>query len=150
MGTIDLPVDDDLALLSRVIDFISRFLFWLLNQDYLFAYVEDLRLLREAYNESVAGPVESILAQLQEPTAQQRDRLALCGLSGASLRMKVGLLFADVTRGRIKRLIARINSILGSLSSVFPGADAIKEFKDQTEASMGDLEDTEGPQPLDI
>jgi hypothetical protein len=62
--------------------------------------------------------------------------------------MKWTLIFSDLIRGRLKRIIDRINSFLSSLSSVLPGVDIIKEFKDQTEASMGDLQDEEGPESL--
>lgn len=75
-------------------------------------------------------------------------RLQTVGLTGDSLRMKRTLLFEDGKRGLVKRIIARINSILGSLSSVIPAADVIKQFKDQTEASMGDLRDRKGPKSL--
>ena len=145
-----LPPDDDLDGLRRIVRFIERFLGWLLRQEHLFPYREDLEILGREFEESVLPLFRRIQDQLREPTDAQRSALERAGLTSSSLRMKWTLLLSDVIRGRIKRIIARINSILGSLSSVFPAAETIKEFKDQTEASIGDLQDEEGPQPLEI
>jgi hypothetical protein len=140
--------EDDVRILSQMLTAISLFLELLLDQEDRFTYQEDLSVLRGTYDAAVLQPVREIRRQLREMTDQQREALRNAGLTGPNLQMKWTLLGFDVKRGRVKRIIKRINSILGSLSSVFPVADVIKEFKDQTEASMGDLDDSEGPKSL--
>jgi hypothetical protein len=135
-------------MLIQMLNAIAAFLHWLLEQEGMFTYKEDVGVLRDSFGLSVGEPVRIVQSQLREVTPEQIVRLNNAGLTGRNLGMKWTLLGFDFKRGRIKRVIQRINSILGSLSSVFPLADVIKEFKDQTEASMGDLEDTEGPQSL--
>lgn len=140
--------ENDVELLIRMLDAIAAFLNWLLEHEDMFTYKEDLGILREAFGVGVGEPVRTVQSQLRELTAEQRVRLNNAGLTGRNLEAKSTLLGFDFKRGRVKRLIQRINSILGSLSSVFPVADMIKEFKDQTEASLRDLRDTEGPKSL--
>jgi hypothetical protein len=150
MATAPFPVDNDFETLSRIVSFIARFLRWLLEHEQFFTYSDDIGVLRDGYEASVGEPAKLISLQLRDPSSRQRERLEAAGLTGLPLRIKALLLLFDVSRGRIKRIINRINSLLGSLSTAFPPAEIIKEFKDQTEASMGDLEDSEGPQPLEI
>jgi hypothetical protein len=140
--------ENDAEVLIQLLNAIAAFLHWLLEQENMFTYKEDLGILREAFDSGVGQPVKIVQSQLRELTDRQRAGLESAGLTGRSLEVKRTLLGFDFKRGRIKRIIQRINSILGSLSGVFPVADVIKEFKDQTEASIGDLDDREGPKSL--
>lgn len=142
------PADGDIVALRRLLDLVISLLRWILNHEELFEFQDDRRTLQRQFEISVISPVRRAQEQLEDLNPQQYARLEEVGLTGDPLRMKWSLIFSDLLRGRLKRLIARINSFLSSLSSVLPGVDIIKEFKDQTEASMGDLQDREGPKSL--
>ena len=67
-------------------------------------------------------------------------RLRRYGLTGTHLKLKITLFdklwknFKETKEYRwTKRLLATMNSLFGSLSSIFPGMEAVREFKDVLE-----------------
>ena len=58
---------------------------------------------------------------------------------GGSLKAKWDLLSFDIQEGAVKRILKRLNSMLSSLSKVFPSLHAVKEFKDHLEATLEGL-----------
>jgi hypothetical protein len=73
-------------------------------------------------------PAFKILAR--EVMDSDDDRLSLVGLSGNQLKFKMYVFNFFLKKNAIKKVLEAINSILGSLSLVFPLAESIKEFKD--------------------
>ena len=96
----------------------------------------------------------SVRAALRKPTARIERGLETVGLTGPELVMKVAGYAAardqlETQRRQPKppprglgwlfqRVFAWLNTILGSLSSVIPGVDAIKEFKEAIENGIED------------
>jgi hypothetical protein len=146
----EFPIDDrpDITALRHLLELVIKLLAWILSREEFFAFPQDRRELERQFETSVIEPVRRAQQQLGDLNERQYAQLREVGLTGEPLRMKWTLIFSDLIRGRLKRIIDRINSFLSSLSSVLPGVDIIKEFKDQTEASMGDLQDEEGPKSL--
>lgn len=94
----------------------------------------------QKYLHEVINKIDHELATLQENIPDLWTHLRRCGLTGIELKLKT-LLFERL-RGNFektraprwtRRLLGLINSIFGSLSSVFPGIEPVKEFKDALE-----------------
>jgi len=58
------------------------------------------------------------------------------GLVRDSLQFKRNMLTEAIKEGVVARLLKIINSILGSLASVFPFLEAVKEYKEHVEAAI--------------
>lgn len=58
---------------------------------------------------------------------------------GDALAAKWELLSFDIQEAAVKRILKRLNTMLSSLSKVFPSLHAVKEFKDQLEATVDGL-----------
>lgn len=77
------------------------------------------------------------------------DRLPSAGLSGKQLALKLvafrrsvdALKLGGWSRRLLKRVLGWLNIILGSLASVLPGVDAIKEFKEAIENALDEKEE---------
>jgi hypothetical protein len=67
---------------------------------------------------------------------------------GENLAAKYELLSLDVREGTVKRVLKRINSILGSLATIFQTLHAAKEFKEHIEATVEGLRDV--PEIIDL
>jgi hypothetical protein len=61
---------------------------------------------------------------------------------GEALAAKWELLSFDIKEGAVKRVLKRLNSMLSSLSKVFPLLHTVTEFKDHVEATVEGLRDT--------
>jgi len=94
--------------------------------------------------------VQSRLSDLQEQLKLDeglRPRLAVAGLTGANLDFK--LRGFDHARRRysatpvprwLKPVLKWINILLGSLATVMPGAELVKEYKDAIEQGIDEAE----------
>jgi hypothetical protein len=118
------------------------------------------------------GPLRSAWAELGEsfpmadrylrepPDAVLLDaQLAHVGLAGNQLRLKVGAFRGKlaglgelITKPMLKSALGWANIILGSLSGIVPGVEAIKEYKESFEQALDDAnadnsqgEQAEGP-----
>ncbi len=69
----------------------------------------------------------------------RRRALEQIGMFGDSLAAKWELLSFDIQEGAVKRILKRLNSMLSSLSKVFPSLHAVKEFKDHLEVTVEGL-----------
>lgn len=77
------------------------------------------------------------------------DRLPSAGLTGKQLALKLfafrrsvdALKLGGWSRRLLKRVLDWLNTILGSLASVLPGVDAIKEFKEAIENALDEKEE---------
>ncbi len=69
----------------------------------------------------------------------RRRALEQVGMFGEALRAKWELLSFDIQEGAVKRILKRLNSMLGSLSKVFPKLHAVKEYKDHLEVTVEGL-----------
>jgi len=58
------------------------------------------------------------------------------GLVRDSLQFKRNMLTEAIKQGVVARLLKIVNSILGSLTSVFPFLEAVKEYKEHMEAAI--------------
>ena len=70
----------------------------------------------------------------------RREALERVGMFGQSLTAKFNLLSFDIEEGTVRRVMKRLNSMLGSLAKVFPVLDTVKEFKEHIEATMDSLQ----------
>jgi len=59
---------------------------------------------------------------------------------GDTLAAKWELLSSDIQEGAVKRVLKRLNSMLSSLSKVFPKLHAVKEYKDHVEVTVEGLQ----------
>lgn len=75
----------------------------------------------------------------------RRAALNQVGMFRDALAAKFELLSFDIQEGAIKRILMRLNSMLGSLAKVFPALHAVKEFKDHVEATIEGLNDSPAP-----
>jgi hypothetical protein len=94
---------------------------------------------------------------LEGASPDVEDRLRSVGLTGSSLRIKLGLfsqrrdefdaeratggLLSRRLRALFKSLLRWANVILGSMVAAIPGGDAYKEAKEAVEAAVEDAED---------
>ena len=86
--------------------------------------------------------LRSVIRAIQIGLSRARRRaLKQIGMFGDALAAKWELLSFDIQEGAVKRILKRLNSMLSSLSKVFPALHAVKEFKDQLEVTVESLQD---------
>lgn len=88
----------------------------------------------------IAERIGHELSPLHKGSSDLWNELQRCGLTGAQLKFKILLfnkLWLNFERTQeprwLRRLLGHMNSVFGSLSLVFPGVEAISEFKDALE-----------------
>jgi hypothetical protein len=82
---------------------------------------------------------ENVLGRLRNIRDSMWSKLERAGLTGGQLRMKWEVLLEDLTTNAVGRIVKRIDSLLGSLSTVIPGAELMKEYKEHVEISIEHL-----------
>lgn len=140
--------------LVQLIDVIGNLLIWLLTDT---QYIE---LERDLFRDVAFRDARDRLYQvsrwirdIQDSSDPSWRKLNDAGLLGDSLRIKRAVGKAVADRGRHERtfggilapLLRWMNSILGSLASVFPQIELVKELKDMAELAIPD--DRPGPPP---
>jgi hypothetical protein len=86
--------------------------------------------------------LQGVIRTVQIGLSRARRRaLQQIGMFGEALAAKWDLLSLDIEEGAVKRILKRLNSMLSSLSKVFPALHAVKEFKDHVEATVEGLRD---------
>jgi len=98
-----------------------------------------LQRIWNSARENLRGVIRTIQIGLSRT---RRRALQQVGMFGDALAAKWELLSFDIQEGAVKRLLKRLNSMLSSPSKVFPALHAVKEFKDQLEATVEGLKDT--------
>jgi hypothetical protein len=99
-------------------------------------------LFRSEFRRYFPGPWDEIEQRLARATvALNRDDFNWEYVEGAglvrdSLQFKRNILTEAIKQGVVARLLKIINSILGSLTGVFPFLEAVKEYKEQVEAAI--------------
>lgn len=108
---------------------------------------ERLVLAHHEYRETTASHIKAML----ESGEVSSERLEEAGLTGAQLSAKItgyasARLFLLEWGGikALKRAMRWMNSILGSLSTALPPAEALKELKEFIENGAKDVEELEG------
>ena len=99
-------------------------------------YGEQLHLIWNSAQGHLRAVVQSIKIGLSKARRRALDQV---GMFGESLKAKWELLSFDIQEGAVKRILKRLNSMLSSLSKVFPSLHAVKEFKDHLEATLEGL-----------
>ncbi|MBI2871138.1 MAG: hypothetical protein HYY14_05440 [Candidatus Omnitrophica bacterium] len=101
--------------------------------------------LREAW-ERASAAVRSVVTSLRAGGLDLEEKLATAGLLGSSLRAKLrgfkaalARWRAGATTGTLLRVLGWGNVFLGSLASVLPGAEVLKEYKEAVEQSVLDV-----------
>jgi hypothetical protein len=103
---------------------------------------ERKRLFRTEFRDYFPGPWEEVDGLLSRATnALERDDFNWEYVEGAglvrdSLKFKRNMLTAAIKQGVVARTLKIINSILGSLATVFPFLEAVKEYKEHVEAAI--------------
>jgi hypothetical protein len=97
--------------------------------------------------ERLKGVIKSISIGLSRRRRRALDR---AGMFGDALKAKWELLSFDINEGAVKRISGRLNSMLDSLSDVFPVLHTIKEFKEHIEITVEGLRDTPEIITLDL
>jgi hypothetical protein len=82
---------------------------------------------------------ENVLGRLRTIRDSLWYKLERAGLTGRQLRMKWELLLDDINANAVGRIVKRIDSLLGSLSTVIRWAEIMKQYKEHVEISMEDL-----------
>jgi hypothetical protein len=99
---------------------------------------EQLRGIWASAQENLTGVRKSVDVGLSRT---RREALHQVGMFGEALASKWELLAADIRAGAVKRVLKRVNSMLGSLAKAFPALHAVKEFKDHIEATIEGMND---------
>ena|ERR1700687_4967753 len=100
------------------------------------------QLFRTEFRLYFPGPWRDVEARLsQAVTDLERDNFKWEYVEGAglvrdSLQFKRSMLTQAIKQGVVARVLKIINSILGSLTSVFPFLEAVKEYKEHVEAAI--------------
>ncbi len=95
--------------------------------------------LHQIWN-SAQNRLRAVIQSIKIGLSKTRRRaLEQVGMFGDSLRAKWELLSFDIREGAVKRVLKRLNSMLGSLSKVFPTLHAVKEFKEHLEVTLEGL-----------
>jgi len=108
----------------------------------------------------VKGHFDIVEKELLKPDPQISKKLSLAGLDGAQLDLKLKgfnasyenlklsklLGFFDATKKKtllklLLKILKWINILLGSISSVIPAGEAIKEYKEAIEAGLEEEDD---------
>ena len=138
-GCTDMPLDpEDKQVLDEILAIIHKEIRLLVE--------ERLSLFREEMQEHFPGPAwDEIqdridIARLQvETDAFAWWHVERVGLTGEQGRWKRDVLKSVVDGGIVGAILRSINSLLGSLSSALPILEAVKEYKEQVEASIENL-----------
>ena len=96
-----------------------------------------LRRIWDSARENLKGVIQSIEIGLSRA---RRTALQQIGMFGDTLAAKWELLSSDIQEGAVKRVLKRLNSMLSSLSKVFPKLHAVKEYKDHVEVTVEGLQ----------
>src|SRR6185437_1027744 len=119
-------------LLIEVLELTDRLLERIVNQlifksqRVLRRVIENIRILMKAAQAAGKSLVESLKIGLNRRVRRSLERV---GMFGAKLKAKFNLLSFDIQEGAVKRVLKRLNSILGSLAKVFEPLHIVKEFK---------------------
>jgi len=106
---------------------------------------EPLRRMWDSARENLRGVSRTIQIGLSRT---RRSALLQVGMFGDALAAKWELLSLDIRAGAVRRVLKRMNSMLSSLSKVFPALHAVKEFKDHVEATIEGMQDM--PEFIDL
>lgn len=99
-------------------------------------------IFRDEYQQYFPGPWRDVHARLARArTALEKDDFNWEYVEGAglvrdSLRFKRDMFTQAIKQGVVSRTLKMINSLLGSLSKVFPFLEAVKEYKEHVEAAI--------------
>jgi hypothetical protein len=102
---------------------------------------EQKELFRTEFRPYFPGPWEDVETRLpQAVTELEKDNFYWEYVEGAglvrdSLQFERNILTEAIKEGVVARTLKIINSILGSLSGVFPFLEAVKEYKEHVEAA---------------
>jgi hypothetical protein len=99
---------------------------------------KQLQRIWNSARENLSGVIRTIHIGLSRA---RRRALQQIGMFGDALAAKWELLSFDIQEGAVKRILKRLNSMLSSLSKVFPALHAVKEYKDQLEATVEGLKE---------
>ncbi|MGA7630364.1 MAG: hypothetical protein WCB11_06335 [Terriglobales bacterium] len=103
---------------------------------------EKKHIFRSEYQKYFPGPWRDVEERLSRArTALEKDDFNWDYVEGAglvrdSLRFKRDMLTQAIKQGVVSRLLKIVNSVLGSLSHVFPFLEAVKEYKEHAEAAI--------------
>ena len=107
-----------------------------------FIVLERRNLFRAEFRQFFPGPwreVEGRLIRAEKALATDDfnwEYVEGAGLVRDSLQFKRNMLDVAIKQGVVGRLLKIMNSILGSLTSVFPFLEAVKEYKEHVEAAI--------------
>lgn len=99
-------------------------------------------LFRTEFRRYFPGPWSDVEKRLgRAKAALERDDFNWEYVEGAglvrdSLQFKRNMLSEAIKQGVVARLLKIINSLLGSLTTIFPFLDAVKEYKEHVEAAV--------------
>lgn len=139
MGCTDMPLDpEDKQVLDEILAIIHKEIKSLVE--------EHLSLFREEMRKHFPGPAwDEIQDRIGIARLQVKNdtfawwHLEGVGLTGEQGRWKLRVLKSVVRGGIVGAILKSINSLLGSLSSALPILEAVKEYKEQVEASVENL-----------
>jgi hypothetical protein len=97
---------------------------------------EEQPRFQNAWNNEIKQQLATVIARIEELTLPSDDlwkSLQVVGLTGESLDLKRYLLASSAEGGLRKRFLKILNSWLGSLAEVIPGAHPVKELKELLE-----------------
>ena len=125
----------DREILVGMLGYAHKFLFVLVFERKELLMKGTANVLRMGWEDAEASLVRAS-AQLREIDWRYVEG---AGLTGRQLEMKDRLLRMDVGTGIVGRIIRRLDSIMGSLASVLPVLEIAREYKEQVEISIEDL-----------
>jgi hypothetical protein len=126
--------EQDRRILISIVDDIGRQLEIIVFQE--------KSIFRAEYKQHFPGPWRDVHERLSRArTALEKDDFNWEYVEGAglvrdSLQFKRDMLNQAIKQGVVSRTLKIINSILGSLSKVFPFLEAVKEYKEHVEAAI--------------
>ena|SRR5258708_7855180 len=95
--------------------------------------------VRHLFDEPWAEVERAIEQGKHEVTNVRWEYIEGVGLTSKQLSFKKKLFDIDIKSRIVGRIFKRINSFLGSLSRAIPVLEIVKEYKEQVEASIEDL-----------
>src|ERR1041385_5763946 len=84
---------------------------------------QNLQRIWGGAKKNLIGVIKSIEIGLSKARREALDQI---GMFGDALKAKFELLSFDIQEGAVKRVLKRLNSMLSSLSKVFPALHAVK------------------------
>jgi hypothetical protein len=140
-----LPIENDIDRLSDFLQDVEAVLFAIIADGISMLPLHLQEPARNAWPE-----VKSRLSELRDEIKREHGlppRLELAGLTGANLDFKLqGFRYARKRHSELpvpawlKRMLRWMNILLGSLATVMPGAELVKEYKDAIEAGIDQAE----------